>query len=77
MHVCVQSEPKEQPILDSSKESESKNRKLLPCGQNIFYDIDDQAYYRDMDGSIKKLPEISAESVDEKKRKANKYSLDL
>lgn len=78
MHICVHSEPKNRPNMDTEKKAstETTNRKLLPFGQHIFYDIDEQSYYRDADGSIKKLPEILVESMEQKKRKTNKYSLD-
>ncbi|KAI6176097.1 Beta-Casp domain-containing protein [Aphelenchoides bicaudatus] len=80
MHVCIQKkqqtdQPNEDDSINKESTTEFKNRQLNPCGQYIFYDLDDQSYYRDETGSIRKLPEI-IESADQKRRKPNKYSLD-
>lgn len=67
MHVCVEAD-KPEPVDQDSK-------KLLACGQNLFTDTDDVKYYRDEDGTFQRLPELFIESSTQKKRKANKYSL--
>jgi hypothetical protein len=68
MHVCVEAER----LIN---QEDDENRKLLPCGQNIFTDIDDLSYYRGEDGTLQRLHEMLVDSSTQKKRKANKYSL--